>query len=210
MVGTWGKNGWLSIEVPYVRVPFVCCDAVGKGRLCHEPFSFVPCKIKRCLCLNRFVSLAYCLSCLWFLRRSVRQYAHPQTGVRSLQRGCRATSSTSQRIYPESVDGTRGGCSSPASVYDVQFISDQIGNWVDFEMKDSSNTLVLGDTFLADMSYTSTSSRLNSASDVAFGEICSDAAITKLAVVRLFPRRCLLPRRVMVRTRRYPRLCRGV
>lgn len=61
---------------------------------------------------------------------------------------------------------------------DTQFVSNRVSNWVDFELRDSTNTLILGNTFPADMSYVSTGSCLNSASDVEFGEFCSDAPIT--------------------------------
>ncbi|CAM9999100.1 unnamed protein product, partial [Ectocarpus sp. 13 AM-2016] len=61
---------------------------------------------------------------------------------------------------------------------DTQFVSNDAVKWVDFEMRDSTNTLVLGNAFPSGMSHTPTSSCLNSASDVDFGEVCSDAAIT--------------------------------
>lgn len=61
---------------------------------------------------------------------------------------------------------------------DTQFVSNRVSNWVGFEMRDSTNTLILGNTFPADMSYLSTGSCLNAASDVDFGETCSDAPIT--------------------------------
>lgn len=63
---------------------------------------------------------------------------------------------------------------------DTQVVSNEVANWVDFEMRDSTNTLVVGNTFPSGMTYSSTNSCLNSGSDLDFGDVCSDTAITSL------------------------------
>lgn len=60
----------------------------------------------------------------------------------------------------------------------TQFVSNTVKDWDSFEMRDSSNTLIQGNTFPAELTYTSTSSCINSASDVAFGDVCSNPAMT--------------------------------
>ena len=79
-------------------------------------------------------------------------------------------------LYANKFGGNVGGARLDDSVH-TQFVSNRVDDWADMEFRDSSNTLVLGNTFPSDMTYTSTSSCLNSASDVDFGDICSTPAM---------------------------------
>lgn len=84
---------------------------------------------------------------------------------------------TNDVFFANAFSGNTGGARLDNSV-DTQFSSNIIGDWTDFEARDSNNTLVLGNTFPTDMRYTFTGSCINSASDIQFGDICSNAAIT--------------------------------
>lgn len=61
---------------------------------------------------------------------------------------------------------------------DTQFLSNAVNDWGSLEMRDSSNTLVLGNTFPADMVHVCTGSCVNFASDIVVApeEVCVDAA----------------------------------
>ncbi|CAM9596079.1 unnamed protein product, partial [Ectocarpus sp. 12 AP-2014] len=76
-----------------------------------------------------------------------------------------------RNVFFQNVFSGGGGLRLDDSV-DTQFVSNDVANWVDFEVRDSINTLVLGNASPSGMSYTSTSSCLNSASDVDFGDVC--------------------------------------
>lgn len=84
---------------------------------------------------------------------------------------------TKNVFFANKFSGNVGGARLDDSM-DTQFVSNTVEDWATFEMRDSSNTLIQGNTLPADLDYTSTGSCINSASDVAFGDICSNAAIT--------------------------------
>jgi len=84
---------------------------------------------------------------------------------------------TNNVLFDNSFVGNVGGARLDDSV-DTQFVSNIVEDWADFEFRDTTNTLILGNTFPPDMKWSSSSSCLNSASDVAFGDVCDNAAIT--------------------------------
>lgn len=84
---------------------------------------------------------------------------------------------TNNVLFANKFVGNVGGARLDDSV-DTQLVSNVVQDWAGFEFGDSTNTLILGNTFPSDMTYTSSSSCLNSASDVTFGDVCSSAAIT--------------------------------
>ncbi|CAN0030314.1 unnamed protein product [Ectocarpus sp. 4 AP-2014] len=83
---------------------------------------------------------------------------------------------TGNVIYANLFSGNVGGARLDDST-DTQLIFNSVEDWASFEMVDSTNTLVQGNIFPADMIYTSSGSCINSASDVFFGEVCTNAAI---------------------------------
>ena len=85
---------------------------------------------------------------------------------------------TSIVYFGNTFGGNTGGARLDDSM-DTQFVSNMVHEWGDFEMRDSENTLILGNTFPVDMSYTSSASCINSASDVPLEDICDNAANTK-------------------------------
>lgn len=79
-------------------------------------------------------------------------------------------------FFENKFHGNAGGARLDDSV-DTQFVSNNIQDWPDFEFRDSDNTLVLGNTFPAGMTYSFSNSCLNSASDVdGVGIFCTGAA----------------------------------
>lgn len=86
-------------------------------------------------------------------------------------------SPTNNIFFGNTFSGNTGGARFDDSV-DTQFVSNSVRAWADFELKNSDNGLILGNTFPADMGYISSGSCLNSASDVVFGDVCSHAPIT--------------------------------
>ncbi len=80
-------------------------------------------------------------------------------------------------FFENEFSGNSGGARLDDSV-DTQFISNDVSDWSDFEFTDSDNTLILGNTFPADMTFTSSGSCLNSGSDVEMGEPCDSPSIT--------------------------------
>ncbi|CBN80312.1 Mannuronan C-5-epimerase (Partial), partial [Ectocarpus siliculosus] len=83
---------------------------------------------------------------------------------------------TGNVIYANLFSGNVGGARLDDSI-DTQLIINSVEDWASIEMVDSMNTLVQGNSFPDDMMYTSSGSCINSASDVSFGEVCTDAAI---------------------------------
>lgn len=86
-------------------------------------------------------------------------------------------SPTHNIFFDNTFSGNAGGARLDDST-ETQLVSNTANDWSRFEARDSTNTLLLGNTFPPDMTYTSSSSCINSASDVAFGDICSDPATT--------------------------------
>lgn len=86
-------------------------------------------------------------------------------------------SPTNNVLFANRFVGNVGGARLDDSV-DTEFNSNIVQDWAGFEFGDSTNTLILDNTFPSDMTYTSSSSCLNSASDVTFGDVCSSPAIT--------------------------------
>jgi poly(beta-D-mannuronate) C5 epimerase len=84
---------------------------------------------------------------------------------------------TNNVFFANAFRGNMGGARLDDSTF-TQFSSNIVEDWTSFEMRDSDNTLILDNTFPVDMSYTSTDSCINTASDVSFGDICSNAAFT--------------------------------
>ncbi|CAN0577198.1 unnamed protein product, partial [Ectocarpus sp. 12 AP-2014] len=82
---------------------------------------------------------------------------------------------TSNVIFANLFSGNAGGARLDDSV-DTQLVTNTVEDWASFEMGDSVNTLIEGNTFPVDMMYTSSGSCINSASDVTFGDICTNAA----------------------------------
>lgn len=82
---------------------------------------------------------------------------------------------TNNVFFANTFRGNTGGARLDDSV-DTQFVSNSVQDWGNFEMGDSVNTLISGNTFPADMSYSSSESCINTASDVTFGDVCSNAA----------------------------------
>lgn len=83
---------------------------------------------------------------------------------------------TSNVIFANLFSGNTGGARLDDSV-DTQLVANTVEDWTNFEMGDSVNTLIEGNTFPVDMIYTSSGSCINSASDVTFGDVCTNAAI---------------------------------
>ena len=82
---------------------------------------------------------------------------------------------TNNVFFANTFRGNTGGARLDDSV-DSQFVSNSVEDWGEIEMRDSDNTLISGNTFPSDISYSSSVSCINSASDVAFGDVCSSAA----------------------------------
>lgn len=89
-----------------------------------------------------------------------------------------SASPTANVFYANKFAGNVGGARLDDSV-DTQLVANVVGDWAGFEFRDSSNTLIVGNSFLEDMTYSSSSSCFNAASDVSFGDVCSTAAISK-------------------------------
>lgn len=83
---------------------------------------------------------------------------------------------TSNVIFANLFSGNTGGARLDDSV-DTQLVTNTVEDWANFEMGDSVNTLIEGNTFPVDMIYTSRGSCINLASDVTFGDVCTNAAI---------------------------------
>ena len=83
---------------------------------------------------------------------------------------------TKNVLFANRFSGNVGGARLDDSV-DTQFVSNVVEDWASFEFGDSTNTLILGNTFPSDMEWSSTSSCLNSASDVTFGDVCTNGVI---------------------------------
>lgn len=84
---------------------------------------------------------------------------------------------TNNVIFTNVFSGNSGGARLDDSV-DTQIVSNTVKDWAGFEMEDSVNTLVQGNTFPVDMAYTSSGSCINSMSDVDFVDVCSETAIS--------------------------------
>lgn len=80
-------------------------------------------------------------------------------------------------FFANTFAGNTGGARLDDSI-DTQFVSNTAEDWATFETRDSTNTLVQGNTFPGDTTYTTTASYINSASDVSFGDVCSRPAVT--------------------------------
>ena len=91
---------------------------------------------------------------------------------------------TNNVVFANKFVGNVGGARLDDSA-DTQFVSNVVEDWASFEFGDSTNTLILDNTFPSDMTYTSSSSCLNSASDVALGDVCNNGVISPFGQTEL-------------------------